>query len=164
MKSNGLIVALVILLSIIVFFLVMFLVVYLKGGATFMNFGSSKNDVIFDETFSMENIQSIDIEQDAGDIIFKETTNDNIQVVLYGDGRDTVNVNVVGNKLSINYTVRKNFALLNFGTVKKDVVVYIPSIYSSQINIRNRYGNTEIPDLENVVVNIEADCRKCKYW
>lgn len=164
MKSNGLIVALVILLSIIVFFLVMFLVVYLKGGATFMNFGSSKNDVIFDETFSMENIQSIDIKQDAGDIIFKETTNDYVQVVLYGDSKDVVNVNVVGNKLSINYTVRKNFALLNFGTVKKNIVVYIPSIYSNQINIKNRYGNTEIPDLENVAVNIEADCRKCKYW
>lgn len=164
MKSNGLIVALVILLSIIVFFLVMFLVVYLKGGATFMNFGSSKNDVIFDETFSMEKIQSIDIEQDAGDIIFKETSDDNIRVVLYGDSKDISNVNVIDNKLSINYIVRKNFAFLNFGTVKKDVVVYIPSIYSSQINIRNRYGNTEIPDLENVVVNIEADCRKCKYW
>lgn len=162
MKNNGLIVALIILLSIIVFFLVMFLVIYLRGGINFMNFGSNSTDIIFDETFSMENIQDININQDAGDIIFKETTNDYIQVVLYGNSKDIANVKATDNRLDINYTVQKHFTFFSFGANKKDIIVYIPQRYSNNITIKNSYGDCKIPDLENPSVNIESDCRKCK--
>ena len=163
MKNNGLIVTLIILLSIIVFFLVTFLVVYLKGGVNFMNFGSNSTNVIFDDTFNMENIQNIKINQDVGDIIFKETTNDYIQVVLYGDNNDTANVQVIDDRLDINYVIRKKISFFNFGVTKKDIIVYIPKSYSNMITIKNSYGNSEIIDLENATVNIEANCRKCKF-
>ena len=46
--------------------------------------------MIFDKTFDLDNIKNIKIKQDAGDVIFKETSNDSIQVVLYGEDGDDI--------------------------------------------------------------------------
>ena len=85
MKNKGLIITLIILLSIIIFFLVMFLVMYLKGGMSFKNgifsIGSKSTNIIYDKQFELEDIKDIDIKQDAGDIIIKESENDSIKVV-----------------------------------------------------------------------------------
>ena len=89
MKNKGIIVTLIILLSIIIFFLVMFLVMCLKGGFNFkngiFNMGSKSTKIIYDKKFELQDIKNIDIKQDAGDIIVKESTEDYINVVLYGE-------------------------------------------------------------------------------
>ena len=89
MKNKGLIITLIILLSIIIFFLVMLLVMYLKGGMSFKNgifsIGSKSTNIIYDKQFELEDIKDIDIKQDAGDIIIKESENDSVKVVLYGE-------------------------------------------------------------------------------
>ncbi len=85
MKNKGLIITLIILLTIIIFFLVMFLVAGIRGGeGFFMRIGSKEKKIFYDETFPLESINSIDIKQNAGDIIFKETESNHIQVVLQG--------------------------------------------------------------------------------
>ena len=89
MKNKGLIIALIILLSIIVFCLITFLITYLRGGINFRNgiisLGSKSNNMILNKTFRLEDIDKIEIKQDAGDIIFKETSNDHVEVVVYGE-------------------------------------------------------------------------------
>ncbi|MCI8621707.1 MAG: DUF4097 domain-containing protein [Clostridia bacterium] len=164
MKNNGLIVTLIIILAIIVFVLVVFLVFCLRGGMSLSSFDSYNDSVILERTFDMEEVQYIEINQEAGDITFRETNNDYIQVVLYGKDDSNASVNISDNKLNVNYTIQKNFMFFSFGINKKDIVVYIPNNYSGTINIKNKYGKCEIIDLENAIVNIEADCRKCKAW
>lgn len=84
----------------------MFLVGSLRGGFSFRNgfisIGSKSKNVVFDKTFEMEDIKNIEIKQDAGDVIFKETTNDNIQVVLYGEDINDVEVKVNEGNLNID--------------------------------------------------------------
>lgn len=161
MKNKGVIIALLILLSIIVFFLVMFLVVYLSGGINFrngiINIGSKSRNIIFDKTFEMKNIKNIEIIQDAGDITFKETSNDYIQVVVYGKNENDVNVNLNDDKLDIDYKNKGQFVFFGIGVQKNDIIVYIPSTYSNEIKIKNDYGNCEISDLENATINIDSD-------
>lgn len=161
MKNKGLIITMIILLSIIVFFLIMFLVVSLSGGNNLkiglFNFGSKSKNIIYDNTFQLEEINNIDIKNDAGDIIFKESENDYIQVVLYGENEDEAKVTLNNGMLNIDYTKKVRFAFINFGTVENDIIIYLPANYENNIKIKNDYGNCEIVDLANANVNIECD-------
>ncbi len=167
MKNKKIIVALIILLSIIIFFLVMFLVMCLTGRINYTNgilfFGTKKsNNIIFDKTYSIEDINNINIRQDSGDVIFKETLEDNIKVVVYGENESDVDVNLNQNNLSINNMNNKKFTFFSFGIMAKDIVVYVPSTYNKEIKIKNDYGNCEMLDLENAIVDIDCDCGNVK--
>lgn len=157
MKNKGIIITLIILLSITVFFLIIFLVSYLKGGIRFTNsFAFKSSKVILDEQFDLKEIKNIEIKQQAGDIIFKETTNDYIQVVIYGENENDAQVGLKDGQLEIEYNYKNNFVFFNFGGTKNDIIVYIPSSYSNEIKIKNDYGKCEMIDLENAEVNIEC--------
>lgn len=162
MKNKGLIITLIILLSIIIFFLVIFLVMYLKGEINFKNgifsMGSKSTNIIYDKQFELEDIKNIDVKQDAGDILVKETTEDYIKVVLYGENEGDAQVELNNGKLTIDNTHNKrSFAFFNFGVAKNDIIIYVPSNYSNVINIKNDYGECELTDLENATVNIDCD-------
>lgn len=158
MKNKGLIITTIILLSIVIFFLIIFLVVCLKGGRGFrgiiFGFGSKSTKVIYDNQFKLEDIKSIKIKEDAGDITIKETSNESIQVVLYGDDEDDAKVILSNGKLDIDNTHKRRRI---FGGSKNDIIVYIPSTYANEIEIENDYGNCEIADLENATLNIDCD-------
>lgn len=158
MKNKTGIIFLIILLSIIIFGLVMFLVRYLCGGEYGMiNFGTRSKNIIYNETFSANDIQDIDITQSAGDITFKESSNDTIEVVVYGDNQNDVDVNLNYNKLSIDYKERHRFIWFGFGSFKNDIVIYIPAHYQHEITIKNNYGNCELGNLENATLEVECD-------
>ena len=162
MKNKALIIILIILISIIICSLISFLVTGLKGGnnfrSGFIKIGTRKsNNIVYDNKFELADIKNIEIKQDAGDIILKETTNDYIQVILYGEDENDVKVDFDKEKLSIDYTHKTNFNFFNFGTIKNDIIIYIPSNYSNNIKIENDYGNCEITDLKNATINIDCD-------
>ena len=161
MKNKGLIIALIIILTIIMFLLVMFLVTYLRGGITFSNRGismtrTSKN-VIYDKTYSFNDINDIEIKQSAGDITFKEISGDNIQVVVYGDDESDVEVNIINNNLNIDYKKNYKFSFWFFGTRKNNIIVYLPSNYANKIDIKNDYGNCKIENFVNAQVNVDCN-------
>ena len=167
MKNKRIIITLIILLSIIIFFLVMFLVMYLTGKINFssgiLSFRTVRsNNIIFDKTYKIEDIDNIDIKQDAGDIIFKETSGDDIQVVVYGENESDLDVNLNQNSLSIDNTLNKRFAFFSFGITTKDIIVYIPSIYNKEIKIKSDYGKCEMTNLENATVDIDCNAGNVK--
>lgn len=157
MKNKGLIIALLILLSVIVFFLCMFLVYSLNGGRKFglINWGSSSKNVIFDETYDINNISNIDIKQNAGNITFKESSDNSIHVILYGEDENEANVNLNSTDLSIEYNRKNHF--FSFGVSTNDIIVYIPSSFSKEITIKSDYGNCVMSDLPNATITIDSD-------
>ena len=161
MKNKGLIIAMIILLTIIVFLLVMFLVVCLRDGNNFkiglFSFGNKSQNIIYDKTFELEEINDIDIKQEAGDVIFRESEDDYIRVVLYGKKADDVKVTLNNNTLDVDYTQKTRFTLINFSTVENNIIIYLPANYENNIKIKIDYGNCEIVDLANANVNIECD-------
>lgn len=158
MKNRGLIITAIILLSIVIFFLVMFLVLYLGGkiNLRFTMFGlnSKSTNVIYDNIFELENIKNINIKQDAGDILIQETSNDYIQVVLYGEDKEDAKVDLNNGILSIDNTHKR---IRIFGGRKNDIIIYMPSTYSNEIKIKNNYGECEVIDLENATMDIDCD-------
>ncbi len=159
MKNNGLIITAIILLSIVVFLLVMFLVMCLTGRISFrgimFGFGSKSANVIYDNQFNLEDIQNIEIREDAGDIIIKETSENYIKVVLYGEDSNDAKVELNSGKLNVDNTHKKNRII--FGGRKNGIEIYLPSSYANEIKIKNDYGNCEITDLENATLNIDCD-------
>lgn len=160
MKNKGLIIVTIILLSILIFFLAMFLVMCLKGGNnlnfTIFGMNSKTTNIVYDNEFKLEDIKSINIKQDSGDIAIKETSSDKIKVELYGKEEKDVQVDVVEGNLKIDFT-HKKIRFINFGGTKNDIVVYVPSSYSNEIKIENDYGNCEIENFENATINIDND-------
>lgn len=158
MKNNGLIITAIILLSIVVFLLVMFLVMCLTGRISFrgimFGMGSKSTNVIYDNQFKLEDIKNIEIREDAGDIIIKETSDDYIKVILYGDDNNDAKVDLNNGKLDIDNTHKRTRI---FGGRKNEIIIYMPSSYSNEIKVKNDYGNCEITDLENATVNIDCD-------
>ena len=162
MKNKSLLITLIILLAIIVFLLVIFLVMSLNGKTNFKNamfsIGSTSTNIIYDNQFDLEKIKKIDIKQDAGDIIIKESENDSIKVVLYGENEEDAQVELNNGNLTINNKhSRKNYGLFNIGNIKNDIILYVPSYYSNEININNDYGKCEAIDLESATLNIDCD-------
>ena len=162
MKNKSLLITLIILLAIIVFLLVIFLVMSLNGKTNFKNamfsIGSTSTNIIYDNQFDLEKIKKIDIKQDAGDILIKESENDSIKIVLYGENEEDAQVELNNGNLTINNRhSRKNFGLFNVGNIKNDIILYVPSYYSNEININNDYGKCEVADLENATLNIDCD-------
>lgn len=160
MKNKGLIIATIILLSIVIFFLVMFLVMCLKGennlNSIIFGMKSKTTNIVYDDEFKLEDIKNINIKQDAGDIVIKETSSDYIKVELYGKEEKDVQVDINEGNLKIDFT-HKKIRFISFGGTKNDIIVYLPSSYSNEIKIENDYGNCEIEDLENATVDIDTD-------
>ena len=154
MKNKSLIITLIIIISIIIVLLVMFLIMALIG---FDNFISNSSNIIFEEQFETKDIKKIDINQDAGNIIFKQSTDDFIQVAIYGENKDEVKVDLKNSELEIDYTHKNNVEIFNFIDKKSEIIIYVPSDFLEEINIENNYGNIKIIDLENITVNINSD-------
>lgn len=125
-----------------------------------INFGYGKStNIIIDKSFNMDDMKgkSIDLKQEAGNVIFKETQNDNIRVVAYGEKEGDIIVNLDHNKLTIDYTKKNSFSFIHLGNINNEIIVYIPANYSNEIKIKSNFGNCEIIDLENASLDIDCD-------
>lgn len=165
MKNKGLIITLIILLTIVVFFLIMFLVSYLRGkigfGSEIFGIGKKSKQIMVRETFALEEIKKIDILQEAGDIIFKETQNDTIEVEVYGENKEDIEVSLRQGDLTIDNRNQKHFIFFHWGG-QNDIIVYLPSSYTNEISIENNCGNCELIDLEKASATIDCDAGNVK--
>lgn len=157
MKNKGLIIALLILLSVIVFFLCMFLVYSLNGGKkfSFFNWRHESKNVIFDETYEIASVGDIQIKQNAGNISFKESQDNNIKVIIYGDSENDASVSLSNTNLNIEVT--KHNYIFNFGITENNIVIYVPVAFANNITIKSDYGNVEMTDLSNATLIVDSD-------
>lgn len=165
MKNKGLIIALIVVLTIIIIGLVVILYMSLSGKLNllngFKNLGVKSNNVIFDKVYEVDSIDNLEILSSAGDVSFKESTDGNIRVVAYGQNANDLKVSLDARKLKVDYSGYKNVGI-SFNFYTNDIIIYIPSDYSKEINIDNDYGDCDIIDLENATININEDCGDIK--
>lgn len=160
---KGLIIVLISLLVIIVAGLITFLVLCLNGNIDlkngFLHFGANKSEnLIYENTYNLDDIQLINVKQNAGDIIFENINENNIRVEVYGENESDVEVSLTNNELYVNYVGNNNRVwIFNFGGTYGDVKIYVPSSYSKQIKINNDAGEVKIKNLENAEADIDCD-------
>lgn len=161
MKNKGLIITLIVLLAIIIAVLVTFLVLCINGTINFnggFHFGFRKVDtIIYEETYKMDETNLIEVKQKAGDIIFENSNDDNIKVVVYGEDKSDAEVSLANNELKIEYKAEgKGGWLFGWGRTQGDVKIYIPTSYAKNIKINDDAGDIKLANLENS--NVDIDC------
>lgn len=163
MKNKMPIIFLLILISIIIFCLVMFLVIYLsKGMDGMISIGNVSENIILEKNLEMSNIENIEINQDYGDVKFEESEDNNITVKIYGKDEKDAKAELRNNKLKIENINRRKFALINLGTRKSEIIVYLPKNYSKDINIKVNCGNATLENTDNANIKVECNAGNVK--
>lgn len=160
MRNRGLIITLIVLISILIIILVAFLWLCLSGKFKMINWkGKKSNQVIFDTNYELSEVESLEILSTAGDIYLKESTDETIRVVAYGENEANLAVDFEKNQLKVDYTkYQQKKMFFGFHFSSNDIVVYLPKTYEKDIQIKANYGDIEVIDLEKATVDIEEDC------
>jgi len=158
MKNKGLIISLIAFLVIVCIMLTCFMVSVINGKHVFTRmFVSNRqsNKLVIDETY--ENIFSeIKINTDASDVYVKESSDNNVKVLVYGD-EDKSKIDVNGNSLNISSKEKKCFGFC-FNVTKAKVEVYLPKDYKNSIVINNKYGDVNVGSFLEAKVSVNASC------
>ena len=151
-------ITLIILLTLLAVILTVGLVYLLNGkGFSFLSFrfsGTESKELVIDQTF--ENIyDSIEINTEAGNVYIKNTNEENIKVLVYGE-KDNSSIENNSNILKITGNTKKcSFICIN--NIIARIEVYIPNNYDKKIKITNDVGDIKIEKFENLYTDINSD-------
>lgn len=153
MKNNALIIFLIILLVIICIGLLTFMAKVINGKMAFPY--KVSEELVIDEKYE-NNFEKIEISSDASDIEVKETLEEKIRVVIYGD-KDKTKVEENESELKIISKYKKSSFFLWGNRVAK-IEIYIPKNYEKELKINNKYGDIEVDEFIGANIDIEEDC------
>lgn len=157
-KSKGITIFFIALLSILAIAITWLMINIMNGHFKLSNFNLFKtvsNTLVLDETYNID-FSRIDIKTTTGDVYIKESSNNEVRVIVYGDKENTT-VNTTNNNLSIDIA-SKNCIGFCFDTTISKVEVYLPNTYNNLINIVNNYGDIQIDKFSNTTIEIEEEC------
>lgn len=160
MKNKGVILSLIIVLLIVIIGLIVFLSMTINGNFHVGSFGAKKSEqVIYDESYTMSEINHLEILSSSGDVTFSESTDGQIRVVVYGKDAEELETSLNDGKWRIDYSKYKNKSVsFGWNFYMNDINVYLPKEYANHISLNTNYGNVEVIDLENATMEIESDC------
>lgn len=133
----------IILLCVFLFILLLVLQFILSGNLPFMY---SKNDIIKNEKFSIDNMKNISVNVHSSNVILHVTKDKNLKIVQYGRKSKTSKfVSHVDNQ-EIKITQGKNYSnmcfILCIGATPK-IEIYLPEKYQDNINLSTTSGNIQ---------------------
>lgn len=155
MKNKTFIILLIVLLSVLVLGLTTFMIFMINGKfrlRTFTILQTESKNLVFDQTYTQD-FNEIKMTVSAGNIYMKESPNEQIQVLGYGNEED-VTVDINNQKLNINVE-EKNCHFFCFKRTISKIEIYLPKDYDHLIKIENNYGDTEIAEFLNAKIDIE---------
>ena len=117
------------------------------------------NELVFNQEYETI-FDTIKIDSKSNDIEIKEGNESKVKVVIYGD-KDETNVEIVNNKLNIKSNEKKCIGFCFNMTIAK-IEVYLPSSYSGNINIENNYGDVNIGNFDNLILDAKLDAGDIK--
>ena len=163
MNNKTLKIILIIFLSILVIGLSVFFVNILTNKNFrfgHFSFGHKvSNELVFNQEYETI-FDTIKIDSKSSDIEIKEGNESKVKVVIYGD-KDETNVEVVNNKLNIKSNEKKCIGFCFNMTIAK-IEVYLPNGYSGNINIENNYGDVNIGNFDNLILDATLDAGDIK--
>ena len=132
----------------------------LIGFATYLNNGNiprfSSNSEKKNYTVSVNDVKNLDIDIIDSDVTIEENTaSKNIEIEYYTALERKVNIEHIGNKLSIKEN--KNIVSINFNffTEKRKLIIKIPKSSNIEINSVNKIGDYFIKnlDIKSLIIN-----------
>lgn len=138
-----------VIISLTILFLILF---WLK----FLGIIGYRYNIIYRNEVDNKNIDKINVLINAGTLFIKETDNENIKVVAYGQYSKDITVKEEENTLIIDYPTYAN-SYYNMGNYSMDVILYVNKNYSGEFNITGDEGNFEIGNYEKANLALKSD-------
>ena len=155
MKNKSLIITLIIVLSILVLGLISLMShLLIKGNRINFNF-KKENELIYEEEYNVDEVNNLTINSISSDILFKESTNNEIKVIVYGDKYNDLKVELNNNLLTIDYDVETNFCI-GICFTNDRLIIYIPNTYNKNIKINTTSGDVLGLNLINAKLDFKS--------
>ena len=158
MKNKPLIITLISIFSVLCIGLIVVFVMALNGKFRLPHFSfnvSTSNKLVLDKVYD-GNYDIIEITSKSGDIEIKQSDDINIRVIVYGKKKYT-NVDVYNSKLKITVD-EDGCKFFCFNKKIPKIVVYVPASYEGKFKINDNFGDIEIDEFKNSIMEITADC------
>lgn len=157
MNNKQLKILLIILLSFLSIAIIWFMVAMINNSFKFSSFNISSKmskELVLDKIYNID-FNKIDINTSKGNIYIRESSNNEFNVVIYGD-KEYTTVNTDNQVLYINVKNKNCIGFCFDNTVPK-VEVYIPSNYANLIKIVSNYGDIEVGNFKEATIDIQED-------
>lgn len=152
-KNKKLRIFIIILLILVVLgFIINSIIGVLKDN--YRNFYKVNDELVLEQTYDIK-FNEIDIETKMTDIYIKQSEDDTIKILLYGE-KDYITLNEKNNKLFID-TNEKNYIVFDFYSFVSKIELYLPKEYSELIRIDSEYGNIEIDNFINSTLYVDQE-------
>lgn len=159
MKNKGFIISMIVFWVLLIIVLTAVLCAALSGRGIGWYVDHEENTVIFEKSYDIEQINNIKVLSNAGDVKFKESSNDaEIKVVIYGQSDENVSVELQNYLLKVDNTQKNKHVSFALKKYVNEIEVYVPKAYNKKIDVELDYGSIEMIDLENATVTIDEDC------
>lgn len=153
MKNKGLIITLIIFLSIITISLISLTTILLVKGIPFSFDITDKTELIYEDTYNIDKIDSLKINSISSDIIFKESIDNSLKVSIYGDKNNDLKVDLNNNILNIDNYIKNNICI-GICTSYDRIIIEIPNTYDKNINININTTSGDITGLNLINANV----------
>lgn len=153
MKFKGFIIALIVFLICLIAVLITFMVKVIKNG-DFISFGHTvSKEKVIEEIY--EEITDIKIDSNMADIVIKESNENNIKLVVYGD-KDKSSAFMNNNVLNVKVRMKKCRGFCFNSKIAK-VEISIPTTYKNKLVIYDDVGDIKIGNFKELVLKIVTD-------
>ena len=132
--------------------IIVFIINMLKDN--YRNIYKLGDEVVFEQTYNTL-FNEIDIDSKMTDIYIRESNENNIRVVIYGE-KEYFNVSEKNNKLFIKNN-KKNMIALDFYSCISKIELFIPAYYNDLIRIDSEFGNLQVERFSNLKLNVEQE-------
>lgn len=159
-NNRGLIITLIVLLCIVVILLTGLMIFVIFGGN--FNIGNIISDtkVIYDESFDKNDIKSLEIDSDAGDITIKNSMDDTVRIVAQGTNADDFsfeNNGDIAKIKSVKPDITNRFSFINIhNNIGTDINLYLPK--DMDIEISSKYGDVTVEGELSGNIKVNNDC------
>ncbi len=156
-RSKTLIITAIVLLVVVAVSLVGLMIRLMNGGfnAGFKFFDlEDATELVVDKVYD-DNINLVDMDVDVADIYFKNSSDEKVRLVIYGEEENTT-YEVLNSKMGVNVKGKPCIGLC-FNKKKAKVEVYLPSSYEGEVKLSNNYGDIKVDDFVNANIDIKAN-------
>lgn len=117
--------------------LVGFMVSFIHSG---FNFSNMKAELVKDEEYELENINSISVDVKSSDINIYESKDEKVKVKIYSDKKSNIEIKNENNELKI-INNQKGSVCFGFCFGNRKVDIYVPKKYDGKFDIKSRSGD-----------------------
>lgn len=153
MQNKGVIIFFIIVLLIICIILITFMCLVISGKTKMFFIGRESTSLVIDEVYDMS-FNEIKIALETGNIEIKETADTKMIIKVYGN-KEEITLSADNAELYLNVSSKKKFI---FGRELTKVEIYLPENYDKNLYIKSNYGDINLGEFPEAIMEIEADC------